>query len=283
MPEFRERRIAARDELSLYVRDYGDPRSRRLPLLCLPGLTRNGADFARIAARCAAERRVVCPDYRGRGRSDYDRDWRHYAPRTSLDDLAQLMAALGLERVVVLGTSLGGILAMGLAVLKPTAIAGAILNDIGPDVRQDGLGRLIEYISVDRPQPDWAAAVSFLRRTWPSLSFKSDEDWLEFARGTYREGADGRLHFDWDVRLARILRAGSGAVPDLWPLYRALGRVPVLALRGGVSDILSDATFARMAEAKPDLIRVTVPGVGHAPSLEEPEARAAIDDFLARF
>jgi pimeloyl-ACP methyl ester carboxylesterase len=283
LPDFRERRIAARDGLSLYLRDYGDPRSNRLPLLCLPGLTRNSADFARVAARQAGARRVVCPDYRGRGRSDYARDWRQYAPRTYLDDLAQLIAAIGQERVVVLGTSLGGLLAMGLAVLKPTAVAAVILNDIGPEVRQDGFGRLLDYISVDRPQPDWAAAASFLRRTLPMLSFRSDEDWREFARATYREAADGRLHFDWDVRLVRPLRTGSGAVPDLWPLFRALADIPVLALRGGASDILSDATFARMAEAKPDLVRVTVPGVGHAPSLDEQEARIALDDFLARF
>jgi len=279
---FRERRIAARDGRLLYVRDHGDPGAPRLPLLCLPGLTRNSADFARTAARHARERRVVCPDYRGRGGSERDPDWRNYAPRICLDDLAQIMAALGLGRVVVLGTSLGGLLAMGLAALKPKAIAAVILNDIGPEVRMDGLSRLFDYVAVDRPQPDWAAAVAFLRRTLPTLSLNDESQWLEFARGTYREGDDGRLHFDWDLRLVRTLRMRD-AVPDLWPLYRALGRIPVLALRGGVSDILSDATFARMAEMKPDLVRVTVPGVGHAPSLLETEASVAIDDFLARF
>jgi pimeloyl-ACP methyl ester carboxylesterase len=282
MTAFREHRITARDGLSLYARDYGAPGSARFPLLCLPGLTRNSADFARLAARLAPERRVVCPDYRGRGRSEHDRDWRRYTPQTCLDDLAQLMAALGLERVVAVGTSMGGLLAMGLAVLKPGAVAGAVLNDIGPDVGQDGFGRLLDYISIDRPQPDWPTAVEFLRRTLPFLSFTSDADWLEFTQGTFREGSDGRLHFDWDVRLIRPLRTGA-PVPDLWPLFRALGRVPVLALRGAVSDILSDATFARMQAAVPSLKRVTVPGVGHAPSFEEPEARAALDEFLIRF
>jgi len=282
MASFREHRIAARDGLALYARDYGDPGSARLPLLCLPGLTRNSADFARLAARLAPERRVVCPDYRGRGRSEHDRDWRRYTPHTYLDDLAHLMAALGLERVVALGTSMGGLLAMGLAVLKPGAVAGAVLNDIGPDVGREGFGRLLDYISVDRPQPDWASAVAFLRRTLPFLSFTSDEDWLEFAQGTFRTGTDGRLHFDWDVRLVRPLRRGA-AVPDLWPLFRALGPVPVLALRGAVSDILTDAAFARMQAEMPQLRRVTVPGVGHAPSFEEPESRAALDEFLSRF
>jgi len=275
--------MTAQDGLSLYYRDYGDALSPRLPLLCLSGLTRNSADFARIAARAASERRVIALDYRGRGRSDYDADWRHYAPAIYLSDIAHLLAATGSHRVVVLGTSLGGLLAMGLAVVKPTAVAGVILNDIGPEVARDGLGRLVDYIGVDRPQPDWPNAVAFLRRTLPMLSFTSDEDWLDFARGTYREGTDGALHFDWDVRLVRALRKGIGAPGDLWPIFGALGDIPVLAFRGAVSDILGPATFERMAAAKPDLVRVSVPGVGHAPSLDEPEARSALDEFLARF
>ena len=280
--DFRERRITSRDGLSLYARDYGDPLAPRMPLLCLPGLTRNSADFARLASRLCRDRRVLCPDYRGRGRSDYDRDWRHYEPRTLLDDLANVLAATGVERAVVLGTSLGGILAMGLAVMKPMALAGAILNDVGPAVEAQGLEQILRYIAADRPQPDWPTATQFLRRTLPQLALGSDADWLEFARGTYREGADGALHFDWDVALARPLAAATAA-PDLWPLYRALQRVPVLALRGEASDILSPATFERMAREKPDLVRVMIPGVGHAPSLDESGARKAIDEFLERF
>jgi pimeloyl-ACP methyl ester carboxylesterase len=283
MLDFRERRVTSRDGLTLYTRDYGDPFSPRTPLLCLPGLTRNSADFARLAGRLCRDRRVLCPDYRGRGRSDYDPDWRHYEAHTLLDDLANLLAALGVERVVVLGTSLGGILAMGLAVLKPMALAGAILNDIGPVVEGGGLGQILAFIALDRPQPDWPTATQFLRRTLPHLGLASDEDWLEFARGTYREGADGALHFDYDVRLVRPLAAGTAAVPDLWPYFRALGRVPALALRGEASDILSAATLERMAREKPDLVSVTVPGVGHAPSLDEASARKAIDEFLERF
>jgi len=283
MAEFRARRYTAQDGLTLYFRDYGDPLSPRVPLLCLPGLTRNSADFARLAARCGDERRVLCPDYRGRGRSDYDPDWRGYTPRTYLDDIAHLMAAAGIGRVVALGTSMGGLLAMGLAVLKPNSIAGAVLNDVGPEIDGGGLGRIIEYISVDRPQPDWPSAARYLQRTLPELSLTSAEDWLSFARGTYREGADGALHFDWDLAIARALTAGTDTVVDLWAVYAALGPMPVLALRGECSDILTEACFARMAEAKPDLRRVTVPGVGHAPSLRETEARSAIDDFLAGF
>ena len=283
MTDYRERRVTARDGLSLYLRDYGDALAPRLPLLCLSGLTRNSADFARLARRVSAERRVICPDYRGRGRSDYDPDWRHYEPRTLLDDIANILAALGIARAVVLGTSLGGILAMGLAAAKPLLVAGAILNDVGPTVETTGLAQILRYIAVDRPQPDWPAAASSLRRSLPFLSFTTDEDWLDFARATYREGADGVLHFDWDIRLAKPLQKAGGTAPDLWPLYRGLGGVPVLALRGATSDILAAATLERMARETPDCIAVTVPGVGHAPSLDEPAARKAVDDFLARF
>jgi pimeloyl-ACP methyl ester carboxylesterase len=283
MPGFRERRITARDGLSLYLRDYGNALSPKTPLLCLSGLTRNSADFARLAARVSGERRVICPDYRGRGRSDYDPNWRNYEARILLDDIANILAALGIERAVVLGTSLGGLLAMGLAAAKPMAVAGAILNDVGPTVETAGLELILRYISADRPQPDWPTAAQYLRRSLPQLWFASDEDWLDFARGTYREGADGTLHFDWDIRLAWLLRKSRGAAPDLWPLYRALGRVPVLALRGATSDILSAMTFERMARENPALAAVTVPGVGHAPSLDEAVAREAVDEFLHRF
>jgi pimeloyl-ACP methyl ester carboxylesterase len=283
MSEFRELRISARDGLMLYARDYGDRLAWRTPLLCLPGLTRNSADFARLARRLGRDRRVLCPDYRGRGRSEYDDDWRNYEPRFLVDDVANLLAATGVERAVVLGTSLGGLLAMGLAVMKPLAVAGAILNDVGPDVEAQGPGQIQRYIAADQPQPDWPTATAFLRRTLPQLALANDADWLEFARGTYREGADGALHFDWDIRLAQTLGKGSGGVPDLWPLYRALSRVPVLALRGEASDILSPSTFARMAQEKPGLVGVTIPGVGHAPSLDEESARKAIDEFLERF
>ncbi len=280
--EYRARRYSSQDGLSLYFRDYGDLLSPRLPLLCLPGLTRNSADFARIGRRYAGERRILCPDYRGRGRSDYDRNWRNYEPRVYMDDIAQLLAVTGCQRVVVLGTSLGGLLGMALAVLKPTSLAALVLNDIGPELDGAGMDQILRYIAIDRPQSDWAAAANMLRETLPTLSLATEAEWLDFARGTFREGPDRLLHFDWDIRIVRALRA-AGPIPDLWPLFRALRRVPALALRGERSNILSAATLARMAEAKPDLACVTVPRSGHAPTLAEPQSLAALDDFLARF
>ena len=283
MTIYRERRVAAQDGLSLYCRDYGDPQSPRVPLLCLTGLTRNSADFADLAERHAGERRVICPDYRGRGRSAYDRNWRNYDPRVYLNDAVQLLVAFDLHRVIVVGTSMGGVIAMGFAVAKPTMLAAAVINDIGPDIQGGGLTRIFDYVGVDHPQPDWNSAILYLRQLLPTLSIRTEEGWRKMARATFREGADGRLHFDWDVTLARALRAARRTAPDLWPLFRALRGVPTLALRGDLSDVLSAETFERMALAKPDLQRATVREAGHAPTLNEPDAAAAIDAFIRRF
>lgn len=276
----RERRYTTGDGLSLYFRDWGEERGGpggRTPLLCLPGLTRNSADFDDLARRHAGRRRVICPDYRGRGRSDYDPDWRRYQPLSYLEDLRHLLAAEGVPRVAVVGTSMGGLLAMGLAAAVPGSVAAVALNDVGPDLAADGIGRILDYIGRDRPQPDWPAAVAELKRLMPHLSLAGDDKWLRFARATYRAGNDGVLHFDWDVRLARAL--AGGGMPDLWPLFRGL-TVPVLAVRGGVSDVLSAATFDRMARELPHLVRLTLPGCGHCPALDEPEVAPGLDAFL---
>ena len=282
MAAFRERHLTAQDGLKLYYRDYGDPLSPRLPLLCLSGLVRNSADYADLAERHAGERRVLCLDYRGRGRSAYDSNWRNYDPHVYANDIGHLIAATGLHRVIVLGTSLGGVLAMGLAVLRPAVLGAVIINDIGPEVAAGGIARIVDYIGADHPQPDWPSAVAYLRQLLPTLSIRTDAGWMKMARATFREGADGLLHVDWDTNLARPLATG-GPVPDLWRYFRALRPVPTLALRGTLSDVLAAETFERMALAKPDLLRVTVPDAGHAPTLNEPDAAAAVDAFIRRF
>ncbi len=276
---YRERCFSAQDGLRLYYRDYGDPLVAATPLLCLTGLTRNSHDYDRLASRLAAGRRAICPDYRGRGRSAYDPDWRNYQPRNYVGDILQLLAAANLHRVVVIGTSLGGLLAMGLAVAQPASLAGVVLNDVGPVLHAAGLERIRGYVGRDHPQPDWAAALRFVKDTFSSVGEKSEADWRHIAEGTFRSGSDGRLHVDWDVALARPLAAGS-RVPDLWPLFRALRPIPTLALRGVLSDLLTAETFDRMQREHPAMRRVTVAGVGHTPTLDEPEARNALDAFL---
>ena len=279
---FREAWFRSQDDLPLYWRDYGDPGGRELPVLCLTGLTRNARDYHDLALRLSGRRRVLVPDYRGRGRSARDADWRNYRPETYLADVLDLLTVAGVHRVVVVGTSMGGLLAMGLAVYRPTALAGAILNDVGPEIAGDGYKRIKDYVGTDRPVADWPAAIADMQRLFPTSAQSTAEKSLRVAPGTNRRGPDGLLHFDWDVALARGLSTDSARLPDLWPLFRAFGDRPVLAIRGALSDVLTQATFERMAREKPDLMQVLVPDVGHVPALDEPEAETAIDEFLAR-
>ncbi|MBM3567016.1 MAG: alpha/beta hydrolase, partial [Alphaproteobacteria bacterium] len=272
-PRLRERRFSSRDGLSLYYRDSGDPSSTRLPVLCLPGLTRNSQDFAAVAARLAAERRVICPDYRGRGQSDYDPDWRNYQPLTYVEDIRHLLAILGVERVVVIGTSMGGLLAAGMAAAMPRSVAAAVINDVGPEIGRRGLDRIVAYMRDVGPLPDWTAAVAKLRATFPNLPAVTHEDWQKIARATYREGHDGLLYPDWDTRIVKpLLEEGTGDYNFL-ALFRALRAKPVLLVRGERSDVLTAEAFERMGTVLPDARRVTVFGVGHAPSLSEPQAK----------
>ena len=274
-----ERRVSNRDGRQIHVSDWGDPLDPRTPILGLPGYARNARDFQHVAERLAP-RRLVSLDYRGRGRSDYEPDWRAYDPRCLVDDIRQVTVATGLHRFVAVGTSLGGILAMALAVAMPSALAGAVLNDAGPAATTGGADYLIDYMGRDRPQPDWPSAVAELQRNIPNLSLRTDEEWLAFARNTFRRGDDGLLHIDWDPAVVRPLQRGAARRTDLWPLFRALRPYPVLAIRGGLSMLLSAETFDAMAAAHPAMRRLTLEGVGHAPSLDEPLLREALDDFL---
>lgn len=279
---YRECRFLSQNGRSLYYRDYGDPLAAATPVLCLPGLTRNSKDFHELASRLAASRRVVCPDYRGRGLSDYDPDPRNYHPAVHLNDMHHLLAAAGLHAAIVVGTSFGGLLAMGIGVMMPTALRAVVLNDVGPEIADTGLARIMDYIGTDRPQPDWDAAVGELKRLFPSMAPESPETLLEEARATWREGDDGMLHFDWDTKLAGAAAAARGEI-DPWVLFRGLYGSPVLALRGGLSDVLSPQILERMAREHPDLTAITVPRRGHPLSLNEPEVTEALDEFLARF
>lgn len=282
MTDYRERRYLAEDGLSLYYRDYGNPLSPALPVLCLPGLTRNSRDFHALASRLAGDRRVVCPDYRGRGQSDYDSEPDNYHPTVHINDLRHLITVTGIHRAIHIGTSFGGFLTMGLALAIPSAIAGVVLNDVGPEVTDSGLTRIMDYIGRDHPQPDWPSAAAEMKNMFPNLSFQTEEEWLAGARGTWRESDDGMLHFDWDIRLAETIGKARHDF-DPWSLFRALGSVPVLAFRGEKSDVLSPEIFEHMQREHPNLKAVTVPGVGHPLSLSEPQAVEALNEFIDRF
>ena len=277
---YREQRFTAQDGVSLYFRDYGDPGSAATPLLCLSGLFRNARDFDLLASRLAGERRVLCPDLRGRGRSDYDPDWRNYKPGTYLNDIAHLLAFANVHRVVVVGTSFGGVLAMVLGAFMLLNLAGVVLNDVGPEVEQGRMDGVFAYISVDRPQPDWKSAVKAIKTQMPGAVFQTEAMFEAMVRNTYCEGKDGLLHFDWDVNIVKPFIGTRGAIPNLWTYFRGLRPIPLLAFRGEVSDLLSEECFERMGREYPDARLVTVPETGHAPTLTEPECVAALDAFL---
>ena len=280
---WRDRYYASGDGLRLYYRDYPVAVAGRLPLLCLPGLTRNCRDFETTALRLQPMRRVLTPDLRGRGRSQYDPQWQNYHPGTYLDDLARLLRDAGVERAILLGTSLGGILAMLIAATAPQVPAAVILNDIGPEVAPAGMQRIASDVGRHAPVASWEAAAAQMRAMYGvAMPDALDEDWMAFARRSYTE-LDGTPRLDVDPAVGEAVRAApSSGAPDLWPICAALGPLPVLAVRGELSDVLSAATFERMAREMPDLERLTVPRRGHPPLLDEPECVATIDAFLAR-
>jgi len=281
--KWQDRYFASADGLRLYYRDYAALQPGRVPVLCLPGLTRNCRDFETTALRLQQTRRVLSPDLRGRGRSQHDPNWQNYHPGTYLTDIGRLLADAGVERVILLGTSLGGILSMLICATVPRLSAGVILNDIGPEVAAEGLQRISGYVGRNAPVQNWDEAAAQMRATYGlAMPEASDEDWHAFARRSYTE-VDGAPRLDVDPGVGEAVRAApAGAAPDLWPVYAALQPLPALAIRGEVSDVLSEATFERMAREKPDLVRVTAARRGHPPLLDEPECVDAIDRFLAQ-
>jgi pimeloyl-ACP methyl ester carboxylesterase len=278
---WRERTFRSHDGLLLAFRDYGPEHGGGVPLLCLPGVTRTARDFDEVAQRHAAHRRVLCPDYRGRGRSARAARAADYAVTAHVEDVRHLLIVAGVHEVVALGTSFGGLLAMGLAAALPTGVRGVVLNDVGPEFDQRGLPGILDFIRRDSAPASWDDAVALLKRQFPNLPARDEAGWQRIAELTWQPGADGRLRVEWDVRIVEPLLGDHPG--DLWPMFRALRRLPLLAIRGARSDVLSEDCFLRMAREVPGMIAVTVPNVGHAPALDEPPAQAALDAFLAGF
>ena len=284
---YAERRWTSPDGLTLFARDYAPADGpARLPVIAIHGLTRNSADFEVIAALIAASgRRVLAVDVRGRGQSDRAPDPMTYTPDIYARDVVALMEQLGIEKAVFLGTSMGGLITMALTAIKPKAIAAAILNDVGPELAPEGLARIAAYTGQPVVIETWADAAAYAKRiNETALPHYTDADWAAFARRTFREGTEGAPVLDYDPDIsAPIKAAGAKAlIPNLWPWFRALARKkPTLLLRGATSDLLSPAIVAKMRKAAPNMAYAEVSGVGHAPMLDEVEARAAIFKFLA--
>jgi len=295
---YTEHHYLSQDDLSLYYRSYG---SADDVVVCLPGLTRNCKDFEDLATHLAGRWRVLTPDLRGRGRSDYDRKPGNYNAGTYARDIWRLLDHLEIRNVVLIGTSLGGLVSMVMAEQQPLRLRGVVINDMGPEVPAAAVRRILQYVGRIPAAESWEAAARQARENY-GLAFPDlpDAFWREHVRSYWKENDKGQPIPDMDpaigdalrrtqaaLRVLRwlcrigLLRRVKGIPIDPWDLYAAL-TMPCLLLRGERSDVLTEDTVARMLQAKPDLDVVRVPDRGHAPLLDEPAARGAIDRFLDR-
>jgi pimeloyl-ACP methyl ester carboxylesterase len=271
----------AEDGVRLYSRVYAGPAPTAPVVVCLHGLMRNSRDFEDLAPHLARTRRVLVPDVRGRGLSARDPHSANYQIPRYLRDLELLLTALGVQRMALVGTSMGGLMGMMFAAVHPQRVTHLVLNDVGPEIDPVGLQRIRSYAGKGPPVRDWAGAVAQLQSlfgtAWPGLDAAQ---WMRQARRSYREDGSGTPLADADPRIGDVLRESAGAAPDLWPMWATATQVPILVLRGALSDVLSEATVSRMTRS-PRVQAVTVANRGHVPLLDEPECLAAVDAFLA--
>lgn len=280
---YEDRFWTSSDGLTLHYRNYPGPEgSTALPVLCMHGLTRNARDFSGLAEQLAATRRVIVTEMRGRGQSDYAPDSDTYTPVTYVQDVEKLLAEQGIARFIAIGTSMGGLMTMLMAAAQPGRIAAVVMNDIGPEVDAAGLARISGYVGQGRSYPTWVHAARGLADAHGAAFPDSDLDqWLEMAKRTMVVTQNGRISFDYDMAIAEPFgKPGNAAPPNLWLAFEALRDVPMLLVRGGLSDLLSEDTVKQMKARNPAMQTVTVPRVGHAPTLDEPEVRAAIAALL---
>jgi pimeloyl-ACP methyl ester carboxylesterase len=268
------------DLAGLHARDYAG--GAGMPVLCLPGLTRNVRDFERLAERLQSGRRVIVAEQRGRGLSAYDPKPENYHPGTYSGDMLALLNHLGLAKVAIIGTSLGGLMAMIMSATWPDRFSGILINDVGPEVAPEGIDKIRTYIDRVPQVTNWDEATTDVGTLF-SGAFPDYQraDWARFARQVYKENAAGVPVLDYDANIALNVKNGGSATPDLWPLFDKLPAFPIAVIRGKLSNILSEATLAEMRKRRPDIMAVEIPRVGHAPDLAEAQSLALIDDFLA--
>jgi pimeloyl-ACP methyl ester carboxylesterase len=286
-PGFANVFVTAPDGLTLHVRRYGSRRTSAHPVVCLPGLARTAADFHALATALATDpaepRFVLALDYRGHGQSKYDRDPANYTLRVALADLSAVLTALELAPAILVGTSFGGLLVMMLAALRPTAIAGVVLNDIGPVIEPPGLLRIKSYVGKLPTARTFEEGAEILRWQFEAQFSKlTPQDWVAFAQRTWREHR-GRLVPDHDPKLARTLQGVSleQRLPTLWDQFDALAHVPLMVIRGHNSDMLALTTLNAMVVRRSQLEVVGVPDQGHAPLLAEPKVMERVAAFVA--
>ena len=286
MSQFEDRHWTSRDGLKLHFRDYAGASNLpdRPPVVCLHGLTRNARDFADLAARMAGEWRVLVPEMRGRGDSGYAKDPETYSPVKYVDDVNLLLEQEGIDKFISIGTSMGGLMTILMGFTQPDRIVASVFNDVGPDLEMEGIGKILDYLGQGRNFPTWMHAARALEETHgAAFPLWTIDDWIAAAKRVMVLSANDRIVFDYDMKIAEPFeKLDFTNQPDLWPGFEALAKKPVLVLRGALSNLFSEKTFARMGAASPTVECVTVPNVGHAPMLDEPEAIAGIERLLAR-
>ena len=262
------------DGVSLHFTDEGDG----LPVLALAGLTRNGGDFDHVAPHLPV--RLIRMDYRGRGQSDWADPETYTIPQEAQDALA-LMDHLGLDKVAILGTSRGGLIAMVLAAVAHERLLGVALNDIGPEIADKGLDVIKDYIGRRPAQKNYAEAAAFRAKVWTHFEGVPMERWLAEVRNHYEDREDG-LHLRYDPKLRDAVLKSVAPAPDLWPTFDLFEGLPLALVRGANSDLLTLDCADEMARRRPDMIRAEVPGRGHVPFLDEPEALAALTAWVEK-
>jgi pimeloyl-ACP methyl ester carboxylesterase len=276
---------ASEDGLNLHFRDYRSEGAGegRVPVVCLHGLTRNARDFEELAEHIAPSRRVLCPEMRGRGDSEYSKEPATYNPAQYVEDLLLLLEQEKIERFFAIGTSLGGLMTMAIAAVQPDRIAGAVINDIGPRIEASGLARIKDYVGQGRNYPTWVHAARALEEVQSDAYPGRDLNfWIGMAKRLMTVSGNGRIVYDYDMKIAEPFMAFEAeTMPDLWPAAEALSGKPVLVVRGGRSDLFSPSTMREMVERIEGATGLTLPDVGHAPLLTEPECIEAIDRLLA--
>ncbi len=285
--EFLDLFMPSSDGIRLHARIYGSDNGNAVPVVCLPGLTRNAHDFHDLAMRVSANelrRRIIVIEYRGRGQSERDPDWRHYTVAVEATDIRQMLKALRITRAIFVGTSRGGLITMALAATAPQLIKACVLNDIGPVIETGGLQRIASYVGKGTMPKDWDEAVNRLKGSNTEFTDLSDEEWQAFARSVFAEQDDGRLVLSYDPAIGNSLAAidFTKPFPSAWPLFELLKIYPVLTLRGENSDLLSDATLAEMKQRHRTMEMLVVPREGHAPFVGREHTARAIEDFVER-
>lgn len=278
--------VSSADDLRLHMREYGAPDDPGIPLVCLPGLTRNSADFDPLARAIAAggackPRRVLALDYRGRGLSDYDPNWRNYNLEVENADILAVLTAAKVDRAIFVGTSRGGIHAMGLSATRPDVVEAVVLNDIGPVLDPAGVARIASYVGKTPVPLSLPEAVAVLKGMMADrFTALGEADWIACARATFVDES-GKFGLRYDENLMRAFAeiATVTPLPTFWPWFEALKQHPVLAIRGANSDLFSAETLAEMTLRHEGCAAHVVEGQGHAPLLND----AATIDRICRF